>query len=240
MKRSRQDQGRINQNRGGQGESIAANVLFARGLAMVEKIGTPTKKIPLEQSGKKLLRKLGINTRDLYHVKFGEKVSGDRRAIIPEYGISVLVEVKTRLDSKLSTSDFEKHQLQALTTHVENGGISLIVWVHESGVYVLNYPINGWGKNYPLSPEQARIVDIQYIPGLIANRIISKRGNDYIIGIEKANQPEPRTSPKPDPIQINFAMQDICSALQLDSLSPVDKIELFQVVQKIMGGEYSI
>jgi hypothetical protein len=35
------------------------------------------------------------------------------------------------------------------------GGLSLVVWVHHSGVYVIRYPIDGFEKGKSIKPEQA-------------------------------------------------------------------------------------
>lgn len=159
-KLSKKEQGKRNQRIGNAGEEFVANALSGRGLDMVEKVGTPVRLIPVEDRARLALNRKGVRTSDLFHVKFGEKVSGDRRAIIGGMGISVLIEVKTRLTSKLSVSDFEAHQLPALEEHDRLGGLSLIAWVHESGVYVMRAPIPGFEKYKPLSPERAAGLDI--------------------------------------------------------------------------------
>jgi len=126
---------------GARGEREAQSVLSGMGIEMLEKVGTPIKAFP---AGK-----------GLFKVIWGEKVSGDRRGILPG-GISVLIEVKTILDKNLIYSDLRKHQPDRLVTHASWGGLSLLVWVHNSGTYVMMFPIEGFVPRKSLTPEVAR------------------------------------------------------------------------------------
>lgn len=89
-----------------------------------------------------------------------KKVEGDLRAVCPETGQSVLVEVKTR-GPKLSLSFFEDHQKNALSIHHAWGGISLVAWVNDQvdEVFLLDWPIPGLKKGKPISTERAKELD---------------------------------------------------------------------------------
>jgi len=132
------------QSIGSHGENLAQSVLSGMGIEMIEKIGTPIKAIPM---GTK-------NGKPVYQVIWGEKVSGDRRGILPG-GKSVLIEVKTILDRNLVWSDLRDHQPERLQIHAAFGGLSLLVWVHNTGVYVMTFPIMGFGKGMGIKVEQA-------------------------------------------------------------------------------------
>lgn len=120
--------------RGDHGQNIAARALEGLGVNMVEKIGTPVKLIPYH---------LGAR-RDVYRVIWGEKVSGDHRGLLVN-GVSVLAETKTILDRNLRYSDLREHQPGKLQEHADSNGLSLLVWVHSSGVYAMRWPIDGFG-----------------------------------------------------------------------------------------------
>lgn len=139
---------RREQQIGANGEHLAAQVLTGLGILMVEKIGTPVKLLP---SGRK------DNT---FRVVYGEKVSGDHRGIMPD-GRSVLVECKTIMDRNLSWSDLRDHQPGRLSEHAEHHGLSLLVWVHSTGVYVMewSHAKKNFGPKHPLKPETAIIID---------------------------------------------------------------------------------
>lgn len=132
---------------GKMGQEQAASALRRLGVNMVEKIGTPTKLIPARVKG-------------TFKVIWGERVSGDHRGIL-ENGISVLAETKTILDSNLKWSDFRDHQPGALDAHHSYGGVSLVVWVHDSGIYVMRWPIPGFGPRKSITPEQAAALQIE-------------------------------------------------------------------------------
>lgn len=128
------------------GQEQAAAALRRAGVEMVEKIGTPVKLIPSKRGGK-----------GTYTVIWGEKVSGDHRGILPG-GISVLAETKTILDRNLVWSDLRGHQPGRLTAHTEHGGVSLLVWVHSTGVYVMRWPVRDFGPGKGITPEIAELL----------------------------------------------------------------------------------
>jgi len=119
---------RDEQRIGKAGQNVAAATLSRIGIEMVEEIGTPVKLIPAS-----------AQRRDVFRVVFGEKVSGDHRGIL-QGGRSVLAETKTILDRNLRYSDLREHQPGRLTDHARLGGLSLLVWVHTSGTYVIIMP----------------------------------------------------------------------------------------------------
>lgn len=132
------------QNIGSHGQNLAATILAGMGVLMVEKIGTPVLLIPASPT-----------RRDVFQVRWGEKVSGDHRGILPG-GRSVLAETKTILDRNLRWSDLREHQPERLALHADHGGLSLLVWVHASGVYVMRFPVDGFGVGKSISPQQAQ------------------------------------------------------------------------------------
>jgi hypothetical protein len=139
---------RHEQQIGKQGQNTAAAVLSGRcGIDMVEQIGTPVKLIPVK-----------TNRPNTYQVIFGEKVSGDHRGLIGN-GISVLAETKTILDHNLRYSDLREHQPGRLSEHNECGGISLLVWVHGTGAYVMRWPVDGFEPGTSISHERAQELD---------------------------------------------------------------------------------
>ena len=116
-----------NKKSGNAGEDITAQVLGARGVDMLVKIHTPYKIIgePIFRKGKKY-----------YPIVFSEKAEGDRRGVLN--GLSVLAEVKT-VSGNLRYSELKPHQHELLTYHHAVGGISLLVWVSEQGVFVMDW-----------------------------------------------------------------------------------------------------
>lgn len=77
------------------------------------------------------------------------KVSGDFRAIEPG-GRSVLVEVKRR--ERITWSDLDDHQVQALNNHAEAGALALLAWVRPDGqVSLHHWPVPGFGPGKALS-----------------------------------------------------------------------------------------
>ena len=136
------------QRLGKRGQYTAAAVLSGRcGINMVEQIGTPVILIPVQ-----------AQRRNTYQVIFGEKVSGDHRGIIGA-GISVLAETKTILDRNLRYSDLREHQPARLSEHADLGGISLLVWVEDTGTYVMRWPIEGFVPGTSITPELAEQLD---------------------------------------------------------------------------------
>lgn len=138
---------RRQQQIGKQGEQLAETVLRLRGVNLVQHIGTPVHLIP-HPTAKKYFR-----------VIWGERVAGDRRGVLDD-GTSVLAEVKTVLNANLRWSDFRDHQPGQLSDHAVLA-VSLVVWVHSSGVYVMRWPIDGFGRGKSITPDRARELDVQ-------------------------------------------------------------------------------
>lgn len=130
------------QNIGKHGQLQAGHALSMIGIEMVEQIGSPVRLVP---SGR------NDNT---FRVIWGEKVSGDHRGILMG-GRSVLAETKTILDRNLTWSDLREHQPGRLDSHKSFGGLSLLVWVHSSGVYIMEWPIKDFGPHKGLTPARA-------------------------------------------------------------------------------------
>ena len=147
--------GRENQLHGAHGEQLASSVLVGMGVNDPEKIGTPVQLTPYFKYGKKAPEK------GVFRVKFGEKVSGDRRGVL-DNGISVLIEVKTLLDKdRIIFSDMRDHQPERLARHASYGkALSLLVWVHSSGVYAMRFPIAGFGPGKSIKLKQA--IDLHF------------------------------------------------------------------------------
>lgn len=130
-----------NRQLGQWGEDEVARELERRGLLMVEKI------------------EVGWGISRDAHGRISKawplaKVSGDYRAITPQ-GQSVLVEVKS-IDDRLQFSRIRPHQRQALDTHTNCGGLSLLAWVHDGHVSIMWWPVEGFVKGTSLKAEQAR------------------------------------------------------------------------------------
>ena len=132
---------RQQQNIGKHGQQLAASALRQMGIEMVEQIGTPVHLIPVAGTG-------------AYRVIYGEKVSGDHRGILPG-GRSVLAETKTILDRNLRYSDLREHQPERLSEHARHGGLSLLVWVHHTGVHVMRWPIINFEPGTSITVEIA-------------------------------------------------------------------------------------
>jgi len=145
---------RSEQRIGRAGQNVAAATLSRIGIEMVEEIGTPVKLIPAS-----------AQRRDVFRVVFGEKVSGDHRGIL-RGGRSVLAETKTILDRNLRYSDLREHQPGRLTDHARLGGLSLLVWVHTSGTYVMSWPIVGFVEGKGITPEAAHLLNIESLEAL--------------------------------------------------------------------------
>lgn len=140
---------RQQQRIGKHGQNIAASVLSGLGLERVTQIGTPVR----------LIKMGSVRSVPVFQVIFGDKVSGDHTAIWR--GKFVLIETKTILDNNLVWSDFREHQPDELADHAAKGGISLVVWIHSTGKYVMRFPIEGFGKGKGITPERARELDSQ-------------------------------------------------------------------------------
>ena len=140
---------------GSRGEGTTKSILSGMGINMIERIATPVKLIPYH---------LGAR-RDVYRVVWGEKVSGDHRGLLVN-GVSVLAETKTILDRNLRYGDLREHQPGKLQEHTDSNGLSLLVWVHSSGVYVMRWPIDGFGPGKSIGVDRAeseRIAAVAYI-----------------------------------------------------------------------------
>ena len=145
---------RAQQTIGKHGQNVAASSMSQLGIEMVEQIGTPVKLIPVDN-----------HRKDVFRVVFGEKVSGDHRGILYG-GRSVLAETKTILDRNLRYSDLREHQPGRLTSHATFGGLSLLVWVHGSGVYIMEWPIEGFVEGKSITTEKARSLRIESLEAL--------------------------------------------------------------------------
>lgn len=133
---------------GKQGQEIAAAALRRIGVNMVEKIATPVLLIP------------HTHNKGWFRVVYEEPVSGDHRGILSD-GTSVLAETKTILDHNLRWSDLREHQPARLTEHHNHGGLSLLVWVHSTGTYVMEWPIIGFDKERTrITPTEAAFMNI--------------------------------------------------------------------------------
>lgn len=137
---------RKEQKLGKAGEELAMNAVRSLGVEMVERIGTPVK----------IIRTKGVWSQ----VVWGEKVSGDARGVLPG-GRSVLIETKTILDRNLQYGDMRPHQPERLSRHAELGGLSLLVWVHSSGVYVMEWPICDFRHGKSITPETAQRLNLR-------------------------------------------------------------------------------
>lgn len=130
------------------GEEHAMNRVRALGVEMVEPIGTP---FTIIKAGK----------NNWFQGFFGEKVSGDARGILCPEGRSVLIETKTIMDRNLQWGDLREHQPERLTRHTEYGGWTLLVWVHSSGIYIMEWPIRDFHHGKSITPSLAQELDIQ-------------------------------------------------------------------------------
>ncbi len=137
---------RREQKIGKDGEQLARSVLDGLGLEFIEKIGTPVKVLTVHGA-----------RPGLFKVIWGERVAGDHRAMFPD-GRSILIEVKTIYDRNLVWSDLREHQPAKLQQHADLNGLSLLVWVHDSGVYVMRFPINGFGPGKGIAPNVAAFI----------------------------------------------------------------------------------
>ena len=136
------------QSIGKHGQKIAESALRMIGVNMVEKIATP---VLLVQHSKHT---------GWFRVIYEEPVSGDHRGILND-GTSVLAETKTILDHNLRWSDMREHQPARLDEHNKYGGLSLLVWVHSTGTYVMEWPIAGFEKERDsITPKEAAFMNI--------------------------------------------------------------------------------
>jgi hypothetical protein len=138
---------------GKQGELLAMGALRARGFLMPEQISTPVKLIPHPKA------------KGYFRVVYGEKVSGDTRAVLPG-GISVLIETKTIFDRNLRWGDLSPHQPGRLDRHAEEA-VSLLAWVFDQGVQLMRWPVPGFaGSGDSIRPEEAVALNIWSVKDL--------------------------------------------------------------------------
>lgn len=136
--------GKASQAKGVAGEGIAERLLTEAGVLMVERIATPVKIIESRtMQGQRWVR-----------VVFSDPVSGDRRGILPG-GRRVLCEVKN-VAGNLVPSNFELHQIEALSRNAELGGLSLVVFVRDGQGVILEWPIPGFRPRHGISFERAQ------------------------------------------------------------------------------------
>lgn len=89
------------------------------------------------------------------------RVAGDFWGVMPD-GRCLLVEVKERDAAKLSLSDLEDHQIQALDAVRRAGGVAILAWVTlEGDCWLMDWPIIGLVKGHPLAKDTAIILDSQ-------------------------------------------------------------------------------
>lgn len=155
--------GRQIQNIGKNAQKTAESYLSGLGFEMVERIGTPVRLTPAKKDRYQA-------SRNTYYVHFGERVSGDGRALLPD-GTSVLFEVKHTLKSgeNLAWSQLEDHQKEALSRHARIGrAVSLLVWVTDS-IYVMRWMpdgIEGYAPRMSITEKMAEREDercMQYL-----------------------------------------------------------------------------
>lgn len=130
---------------GKHGQQQAASYLAGLGICMLEPIGNPYQIIHQLSNGH-------------FEVIFSDVASGDHRGILPD-GSSVLIETKTVLDGNLTYSHMREHQPERLSYHASFGSaLSLLVWVHNSGIYVMrwfDYGIEDFAPRRSITPELA-------------------------------------------------------------------------------------
>lgn len=136
---------RLQQQVGKHGQTKAASYLSGVGIEMLEEIGNPYSIIRWMPNG-------------YFEVVFTDVASGDHRGVLPD-GTSVLVETKTVYDSNLTYSHMRDHQPERLSRHASFGALSLLVWVHNSGIYVMRWyedGIEGFAPRKSITPELAQ------------------------------------------------------------------------------------
>ena len=142
--RSNREQGKRNQAVGKKAEKIVANRLRSMGLKIVEPIGTPVRLTPYRSQYGKVIR-------GVFRVVFGDRVSGDIKAFVPG-GRGVLCEVKYTGDiDRLQYSRLKDHQVEALWKCLEVGGLPLLAWVNDWGVFVMEWPLKDLRNGHRLS-----------------------------------------------------------------------------------------
>jgi len=139
---------RANQQIGKHGQAQAASYLSGIGLLMVEEIGNPYR----------IIRKM---SNGHYEVVFADLASGDHNARLPD-GSFVLIETKSVMDGNLTYSHLREHQPERLSRHASIGwAVSLLVWVHHSGIYVMQWEADGIEDFAPyksITPQRAAVL----------------------------------------------------------------------------------
>jgi hypothetical protein len=140
--------GRQNKNAGDVYEALISSALYRIGFERIEKITNTWRPVRIDRrDGGAIIGKF-----------VPARVSGDFSAIDPQDGRSVLVEVKGRAGS-LSWGELKDHQKDALSETASLNGIALVAWVDtgspNSDLYIMRWPIDGFGKGNPIKPEQA-------------------------------------------------------------------------------------
>lgn len=146
------EQARASQRQGAVGQSVATLALHRLGVMMPEEIATPVKLKPAREMG-------------TFRVTYGEIVSGDHRGILPG-GRSVLAETKSMRGERLVYSDLREHQPARLSEHAEYGGLSLLIWASDYGVFVMEWTSLlkiGFKPGKGIGIEEARALDIDNI-----------------------------------------------------------------------------
>lgn len=147
--------GRSEQRIGKAGQQQAAGALVRLGINCVEPIATPIEAIPMGY----------IRGRQVFQVIWSDPVSGDHHGLLPG-GRGVLVETKTIYGRNLTWSDFRPHQPGELTRWTESGGLALVAWVSDKGVFIMQWPVPGFGPRKGITLEMAERLDIVDIKSL--------------------------------------------------------------------------
>jgi len=146
---------RRQQREGKAGQNVAAVMLTAIGIERVRQIGTPVRLVDSTITSK------GI----YFKVVWGEQVAGDHTGIAPG-GIFVLAETKTHDGTTLPWSVFRDHQPGELSDHALCGGISLVVWVCGQDIFILRWPVPGFGPGKSIPIDYARQANITTVRDL--------------------------------------------------------------------------
>lgn len=149
--------GRRSKRKGDAGEDVAHSLLTMMGARMLQKIATPVRLIPpvSEAARREFFRR----------VIFSKTVKGDRWGVDPDTGRSILAEVKTYAADRLAYSVLKPHQIAALNEHAACNGLTYLVWVHPTDIFVLRWPIPGFQSGTSISLGQAYAMKEQRING---------------------------------------------------------------------------
>lgn len=133
--------GARNKAQGERTERLTKQALEANGVGMVERIETG---FGIVRRGKRIVSAYPK-----------ARVSGDFRGVLN--GRSVLCEAKHR-EGRLQYSALEQHQREALTAHAELGGLSLVAWDTGEDLFLMQWPIEGFGPRKSMTAEIAAAV----------------------------------------------------------------------------------